>query len=353
MDEPRAQHHETQRADADADGSTRATGMREPGDPLQGRDQTARRHEPGHGREYAGLLGLVATLAIAGGWAGLAHAAEASSSTTGLTLSMAVILGIVQGITEFLPISSDGHLALGQAILGLQGGAGGHRFTIVVHAGTLLAVVWTYRDDLFALARTVLQPTQDSSDRRLLLAMLVASLPLGLAVLPGVETAIVAMESQARWVGVWLWVSGLALWIGFRHERLHPPQHPGTIPTLRQAIIIGLAQVTAILPGLSRSGMTISSALVVGLDRAMAARFSFLISVIAVSGAVAKEVLGIALGHGDEAPIETAPLLAGFVTSLVVGLFALRGLLLLVGRGRVLGFVVYLAIVGAVAIAVG
>ncbi len=354
MDQPRAQHHEPQRRNRDADGSTCATGMREPGDPLKSRDQTARRHEPGHRREYAVLLGLLATLAVAGGWAGLAHAADASTGpTTGLTLSMAVLLGIVQGITEFLPISSDGHLALGQAILGLQGGAGGHRFTIVVHAGTLLAVVWTYRDDLLALARTVLHPAQDSSDRRLLLAMLVASLPLGLAVLPGVETAIVAMESEVRWVGVWLWVSGLALWIGFRHERLHAPQHPGTIPTLRQAIIIGLAQVTAILPGLSRSGMTISSALVVGLDRAMAARFSFLISVIAVSGAVAKEVLGVALGHGDEATIDAAPLLAGFITSLVVGLFALRGLLLLVGRGRVLGFVVYLAIVGAVAIAVG
>lgn len=299
------------------------------------------------------LSGLLATLVLVGGWAGLAHAADASAPATELTLTMAVLLGIVQGITEFLPISSDGHLALGQAILGLQGGAGGHRFTIVVHAGTLLAVVWTYRDDLVALARTVLRPGQDSTERRLLLAMLVASLPLGLAVLPGVEAAIVAMESQVRWVGVWLWVSGLALWIGFRRERLHPPQHPGAIPTLRQALIIGLAQVTAILPGLSRSGMTISSALVVGLDRAMAARFSFLISIIAVSGAVAKEVLGVALGHGDEAPIAAAPLLAGFATSLIVGLFALRGLLLLVGRGRVLGFVVYLAIVGAIAIAVG
>lgn len=353
MNEPRAQHRDPDHAEGDAAGPPCATGMREPGDPLQGRHQAAGRHEPGHRREYAVLFGLLATLGVAGGWAGLAHAADAPTSGTGLTLSMAVLLGIVQGITEFLPISSDGHLALGQAILGLQGGAGGHRFTIVVHAGTLLAVVWTYRDDLFALARTVLRPAQDSSERRLLLAMLVASLPLGLAVLPGVEAAIVAMESQVRWVGVWLWVSGLALWIGFRHERLHPPQHPGAIPTLRQAIIIGFAQVTAILPGLSRSGMTISSALAVGLDRAMAARFSFLISVIAVSGAVAKEVLGVALGHGDEAPIDAAPLLAGFVTSLVVGLFALRGLLLLVGRGRILGFVVYLAIVGAIAIAVG
>jgi undecaprenyl-diphosphatase len=289
-------------------------------------------------------------------WIGSAHAAPDAAPAAGggqLTLLAAIILGAIQGITEFLPISSDGHLALGSAVLGLEGGAGGHRFTITVHAGTLLAVVWTYRTDLLALAKAALRPGAASDDRHLLIAMLVASLPLGFAVMPGVKDAIIAMEAEVRWVGVWLWVSGLALFLGFRHERRHPPARPGTLPTLRQALVIGLAQVTAILPGLSRSGMTISTALLVGLDRAVAARFSFLISVIAVSGAVAKEVLDLVTAPADPTPIDIAPYVAGFVVSLVVGLAALRGLLLIVGKGRVMGFVVYLAILGAVAIAVG
>ncbi|HWB81662.1 MAG TPA: undecaprenyl-diphosphate phosphatase, partial [Nannocystaceae bacterium] len=109
----------------------------------------------------------------------------------------------------------------------------------------------------------------------------------------------------------------------------------------------------AVLPGVSRSGMTISSALLLGLDRAMAARFSFLISVIAVSGAVAKEGLEVALAPADAVPIDPVPYAVGFVTSLVVGLAALRGLLVLVGRGKVAGFVVYLAIIGGAAILLG
>jgi undecaprenyl-diphosphatase len=353
VNESRAQRRDPEARQAHPGDAPPAIPMPEPRHTLQGRDHTARRTEPGHRREYAGLFALFASLLLAGGAAGLAHAADSPTAPHELTIAMAVLLGIVQGITEFLPISSDGHLALGQAVLGLPGGAGGHRFTIVVHAGTLLAVVWTYRADLVSLAGTAWRPSNDSPERRLLLAMLVASLPLGLAVLPGVEDGIIAMESQIRWVGFWLWVSALALWIGFRRERLHPPAHPGAFPTLRQAIIIGFAQVTAILPGLSRSGMTIASALVVGLDRAMAARFSFLISVIAVGGAVAKELLGLAMGPPDGGGGDPLPLAVGFATSLVVGLFALRGLLVLVGRGRVMGFVVYLAIVGAVAIVVG
>ncbi|HWB78225.1 MAG TPA: undecaprenyl-diphosphate phosphatase, partial [Nannocystaceae bacterium] len=148
-----------------------------------------------------------------------------------LTVGWALLLGAVQGITEFLPISSDGHLALGQALLGLDPESAGHRFTITVHGGTLLAVLWTYRDDLLALTKAALRPTHDSNERRLLVAMLVASVPLGLVLLPGVENAIIAMESQIRVVGVCLWVTGAVLWIGFRHERKHPPREPGRLPT--------------------------------------------------------------------------------------------------------------------------
>jgi undecaprenyl-diphosphatase len=286
------------------------------------------------------------------GLATSSHAADAAGGNS-LTVAMAVLLGAVQGVTEFLPISSDGHLALGQALLHLDPASAGHRFTIAVHGGTLLAVLWTYRADLIALLGAALRPTHDSESRRLLIAMLVASVPLGLVLLPGVEDAVVAMESQIRVVGVCLWFTGLVLWIGFRHERLHPAREPGRVPTPLQALLIGLAQVIAVLPGVSRSGMTISAALLLGLDRAMAARFSFLISVIAVSGAVAKEVLEVAMAPATGPAIDPVPYAAGFATALVVGLFALRGLILLVGSGRIGVFVIYLALLGAAAIALG
>lgn len=270
----------------------------------------------------------------------------------GLDLMSAIILGIVQGITEFLPISSDGHLALANAALRLDPHAAGHRFTILVHAGTLLAVILNYRRDLFELAGALFDRGAQAQ-RKLLLAMFVASLPLGLVLAPGVEDAIVAMESQLVVVGVCLWITGALLWIGFRHERRHPPAAPGRMPSPKQALLIGLAQVTAILPGVSRSGTTIATALLVGIDRATAARFSFLISVIAVGGAVAKETLDVALGKAGVEAIAVGPWVAGFVTSFVVGLAALRGLIAIVARGRIWGFVVYLAVLGGVAIALG
>jgi len=346
----------------DADGRQRcserdasAPRTADPRDALQERHQADECDEDAHRTHRTRTIAtVVAVLAVA--LAAVLAAGPALAADThggGLSLGWAAVLGIVQGITEFLPISSDGHLALGQALLGIDPATAGHRFTITVHAGTLLAVVLVYRRDLVALTRAALQPTQASETRSLLVAMIVASAPLGLVLLPGVEESVIAMESQIRLVGLALWFTGLALFLGFRHDRLHGPVAPGRLPTPVQALLIGLAQVTAILPGVSRSGTTISAALLLGLDRAVAARFSFLISVIAVSGAVAKEGLAVAMEPATDAVLDPGPYLVGFATSFVVGVAALRGLLVLVGRGRVGGFIVYLAIVGAIAVAVG
>lgn len=281
----------------------------------------------------------------------LAWAADAAPGQA-LSVPWAIALGVLQGITEFLPISSDGHLALGQRLLHIDAGGGGHQFTIIVHAGTLLAVIWTYRTDLWQLTHALLRARPSDDERRLLVGMIVASAPLGLVLLPGVEDAVIAFESSIPWIGVFLWITGAALWLGFRHERRHPPPHPGRMPSALQALLIGLAQVTAILPGVSRSGTTISSALLLGIDRVAAARFSFLISVIAVGGAVAKEGLDL-VRHGAQGSLGAGPAAAGFAASLVVGLLALRALLLLVKRGQVIGFVVYLAILGGLAVTLG
>jgi undecaprenyl-diphosphatase len=291
---------------------------------------------------------VLAAVAIAPRLAAASGAAAAGE----LTIAWALALGALQGVTEFLPISSDGHLALAQRLLGIDAAAVGHRFTILVHAGTLLAVVWHYRADLLALVAAALRPGGDPAQRRMLVAIAVASVPLGIVLVPGVEAMVVAMESDVRAIGFALWLTGAALFVAFRGGRGAAPAATPAVPTAWQSLLVGLAQVTAVLPGISRSGTTIAAGLGVGLDRASAARFSFLMSVPAVGAAVAKETLTL-VREPATAAIDPWPYVVGFAVSLVVGLAALRALLLLVGRGRVMGFVVYLAVLGAVAIAVG
>ena len=276
--------------------------------------------------------------------------ASLADSPPELGLGTAAVLGAIQGATEFLPVSSSGHLSLGQVWLGVDPSVAGHRFNIVVHAGTLLAVVWVYRRDVWALLRVLTRPTVASDDRQRLSMMLVASLPLGVVLIPEVERAVIAMESSPTAIGLALWGTAAILFFAFRGQSERQSQPDPAPPKAWQALSIGFAQLLAVMPGVSRSGSTIAAGLAVGLDRTSAARFSFLISLIAIGGASAKETLDVLSDPASES-IAVVPFSVGFVTSLVVGLLSLRGLLYLVNKGRVGVFVVYLAIVGGLAIA--
>lgn len=260
---------------------------------------------------------------------------------------IAGVLGALQGVTEFLPVSSSGHLCLAQAWFGIDAQVAGHTFNIVVHAGTLLAVIWTYRADLFALARGLVSPTRHRTEMGLLLALAVGTLPLGLVLLPGIEPLLHRMEGSPRAVGVALVATAGILLLASRRyqERADGRIGPG------QAAIVGLCQVLAVMPGISRSGTTIAAGLLVGLPRDQAARFSFLLSIPAILGATAKELLGLRSAPPNDAQVTA--LAVGFATSLVVGLVSLHWLLGLVHRGRLAIFVPYLLAVGAIAIALG
>lgn len=370
MQHPQNEHR---RSDRSEDGSLRsatATGPRpsQPRGPLQhgdeaedGDDDPHPRHRTVNGRRSA-RLAWGASAALVGVFALLALGAEASpgpvdasegAAPAPLTPLLALLLGALQGATEFLPVSSSGHLSLGQAWLGIDPTSAGHRFNITVHAATLLAVLWVYRTDVTGLLRACLRPTVASEERTLLGMMLLASLPLGIVLVPQIEGWVVAMEGNVRAIGCALWFTALILFLAFRNQDRVPPAAFTTAPKPWQAFAIGCAQLVAVLPGISRSGTTIAAGLAVGLDRASAARFSFLISLIAVGGASAKEVLEAVLEPDTTAATEALPFILGFVSSLVVGLASLRALLFLVQRGRVLGFVVYLAIMGTIAVVVG
>lgn len=283
-----------------------------------------------------------------------------------LTPGLAAALGALQGVAEFLPISSSGHLALGQRLAGLDPAAGGHSFNIVVHAGTLLAVLIHYRDDLLALARAALrQAPKDMSSgtepsehapagssatdsRALLLALIIGTVPLAAALAPPVEQLVITAERYPQAIGVCFLVT--AGMLGFAHWRTLRQRDALEVPRPSQALIIGLAQLLAILPGISRSGATIAAAMGLGLGRLPAARFSFLLAIPAILGATLKETVDL-LKDGAPAALDPLTFAIGFFASFVVGVVTLRALLVLLVRAGVLPFVPYLVVLGVVVLA--
>lgn len=273
---------------------------------------------------------------------------------------MAAGLGALQGVTEFLPISSSGHLSLAQSWLGVDLSAAGHRFNIVVHAGTLVAVLWAYRRDLVDLVRGVLGG--QAAARRLFVALVIGTLPLGLALVPAIEGAVMTVEARPALIGVSLWVTALLLTFAHFYRpraRAQAQARPGDAaaeaetPRPGAALVIGLFQLLAITPGISRAGSTIAAGLGLGLSRVAAARFSFLLSVPAILGASAKEALAIAREPAGAATIDATVYALGFAVSLGIGLLSLRLLVHLLVRVGLLPFVPYLLVAGAAAILAG
>jgi undecaprenyl-diphosphatase len=267
-----------------------------------------------------------------------------------LGYGLAAFLGALQGIAEFLPISSSGHLSLAESWLGVDAHAAGHSFNIVVHAGTLLAVLLVYRRDLVDLVRGLFDPQAVTWARPMWLAMIVGSLPLGLVLVPGVEDAVVAMESNVRAIGGALLLTAALL--AFTHRRVTPSDDEQQPPSRMQAVKIGLAQLLAVTPGISRSGSTIAAGLALGLGRARAARFSFLLSIPAITAATGKEALEL-LTADTPLQFDPGPFALGFAVSFAVGLASLSLLLRMLARVGLAPFVPYLVVLGVIALIVG
>lgn len=266
--------------------------------------------------------------------------------SAGLDVVTAIALGAVQGVAEFLPISSSGHLSLAQALLGIDPERGGHQFTVLVHAATLLAVVWVYRRDVWRLLRAVVS-LGDPEGRRMVVAMLIGSSPLVIVLAPGVRDMVLRAEGSLLALGCAFWVTAGLLFACRQREGVEDGDAL-VVPTPRQAILIGLAQLLAVTPGISRAGSTIAAGLAVGLGRAAAARFSFLLSLPAVGAATVLE--GKEMLEGPSTVESVAPLMAGFAASFVVGLLSLRLLLAVLRRYGLVPFVPYLVLVGAAAL---
>lgn len=258
----------------------------------------------------------------------------------------ALLLGIVQGLTEFLPVSSSGHLVLSQAIFGedFKFKDMAVAFDLVLHLGTLLPVLYFYRKDLVRIVRSYLTPSPSeggglvnwlkADDARWLAAMVVVGMvPTAMIGLLLKDTFEQLFHSPQA-VCIALIVTGALL----LSTRFTGGGARGGALTLGVALAIGVAQGLAITPGISRSGSTIAVALLLGLDRDLAARFSFLLSIPAILGAailVSKDGVSIPSGAGGA-------LLIGFLASVVVGYLALVMLVALVRRGGLHNFTYYL-----------
>jgi undecaprenyl-diphosphatase len=241
-------------------------------------------------------------------------------------LLQAIVLGIVQGLTEFLPISSSGHLRIVPAFAGWEDP--GAAFTAVIQLGTMAAVVLYFRADLLRITRAWLASLRDRSlrsqlDARLGWYLILATIPisiLGLAFKDQIENG----ARDLYIIGTALIVFGLLLLVA---ERVSQRVRPVEAITRRDAIVVGCAQALALIPGVSRSGATITAGLLLGFDRVAAARFSFLLSIPAVVLSGLFELKGVVDGSAEGAvgvgPTAVATLLA-FITGYGSIAFLLR-----------------------------
>lgn len=257
----------------------------------------------------------------------------------------AAFLGVVQGLTEFLPISSSGHLVAFQHFLGLK--APELLFDVVVHGGTLLAVLLVYGADLWEIAKAFLFAMPEMVRRRSVRAVwgsrpyfrlgvyiLLGTVPAGIAGLwfqNALERAFASLLS----VGCMLLVTGTVLY-GTRSSK--GPGRDLEDLRLRDCLVVGVAQAIALLPGISRSGITIATGLFCGLKRDLSARFSFLLSVPAILGA---NLLQAYKARETLQTIDGWPFAVGGVAALVTGYVALRLLLKILHRGRLFHFAYY------------
>ena len=267
-----------------------------------------------------------------------------------MTFLSSFLLGLVQGIAEFLPISSSGHLAIAQNLLGMSdAGTVPEFFDVLLHLGTLVAVFVAYWADIkdmvlefFRGAGDLIHhstPNPVPPARRLILLIILGTLPL-FVVLP-VKDAVQSLSNSMVFIGAALIVTGVLLFVS---DRVKKGRKNERTATWLDVLIVGLGQAIATMPGISRSGMTITTGCFVGFERKFAVRFSFLLSIPAVLGANILSLADAATAGINWA--EVPVYLVGVVTAAVVGYLCIRLLRFIADRGKFGAFAYYCWAVG-------
>jgi undecaprenyl-diphosphatase len=235
-----------------------------------------------------------------------------------VNLLHAAILGIVQGLTEFLPVSSSAHLILGRAFLGSQTGQLDLAFDVACHVGTLIAVVAYFWRDLVGMASALVAPFSSLPHARLMRLVVIGTVPVVVIAVLFNDFLEKTVRTPAA-TAVTLTIGAIGLLVA---ERLRPTTRDESSITTPEAVGFGLAESAALVPGISRSGATVTFGMLMGLRREPAARFSFLLGVPAILAAAAKEGLDLArLGLSDH---QRALFLVGAVSSAVVGYLTVK-----------------------------
>jgi undecaprenyl-diphosphatase len=253
----------------------------------------------------------------------------------------AIILGIVQGLTEFLPVSSSGHLELAKAILGdTSVPEESLTFTVVLHFATALSTLVIFRKEVAEILKGLLQFKWNDE--------LKFSLKIIISMIPAVAVGLLFEEELESFfggkillVGVMLLVTALLLLLADKAKNTDKEV------SFSNSVVIGISQAIAMLPGISRSGATISTSVLLGIDRTRAARFSFLMVVPLIFGKIGKDVLGGDLNFQSS---EMISITAGFIAAFLSGLLACKWMIALVKKSKLSYFSIYCAVVGVIAI---
>ena len=256
----------------------------------------------------------------------------------------ALVLGLLQGLTEYLPVSSSGHLAIGSYLFGVDG-ADNLAFTIVVHVATVLStlvVLWKEIDWIFR----GLFKCELNAETRYALNIVVSMIPVGIVGVFFKDKVEAIFGSGLLIVGCMLVLTAVLLTFSY-YAKPRQKEHI----SVRDAFIIGLSQACAVLPGLSRSGTTIATGLLLGNKKANMAQFSFLMVIPPILGEALLDTLKAVKGEDVFGGIDTLPLVVGFIAAFISGCAACKWMINIVKKGKLIYFAIYCAIAGAATVA--
>jgi len=253
-----------------------------------------------------------------------------------------LILGIVQGLTEFLPVSSSGHLEIGHALLGVKGDSN-LAFVITVHLATVLSTLVVFRKDIVKLFLAFFS-FRWNEEMRYVCLLLVSSIPVVIVGLFFKDEIESLFTGDLKFVGFMLIFTAVLLAFS---SFVKPKDKP---LGWKDSFIIGVAQAVSVLPGISRSGSTIATGLLLGKKREEMARFSFLMALIPIIGANIVEFIGGSGNSADGQSIGFMPLAVGFIAAFLSGLFACKVMINIVKKGKLIYFAGYCMIIGLLAI---
>ncbi len=259
-----------------------------------------------------------------------------------MTWFEALILGIIQGLTEFLPVSSSGHLEIGKQILGVEA-PDNLTFTVVVHGATVLSTIFIFRKDLANLIKGLFNFSWNE-ETQYIFKISVSMIPIGIVgvFFKDYVEELFNTDKILLLVGIMLLITATLLAFTFYAKAKEKDI------SFKDAFIIGIAQTIAVLPGISRSGSTIATGLLLGNKREAVARFSFLMVLIPILG---ENVLSVLKDDvASTSTIGALPLIIGFISAFISGLLACKAMINLVKKGKLIYFAIYCAAVGAIAI---